>query len=60
MTSLDLFNKTLNELRNSFHKYGKLSDANSKLDEISKLIALELYELKVSNGNSSIPIILSE
>ena len=60
MTSLTLFNKTLNELRNSFHKYGKLSDANSKLDEISKLIALELYEIKVSNGSSSIPIILKD
>ncbi len=60
MKSLNLFNKTLNELRNSFHKYGKLSDANSKLDEISKLIALELYEIKVSNGNSSIPIILKD
>ncbi|MEM0941562.1 MAG: N-6 DNA methylase [Bacteroidota bacterium] len=60
MASLDLFNKTLNELRNSFHKYGKLSDANSKLDEISKLIAIELYELKVSKGHSSIPVILSE
>ncbi len=60
MTSLNLFNKTLNELRNSSHKYGKLSDANSKLDEISKLIALELYEIKVSNGHSSIPIILND
>ena len=60
MTALNLFNKTLNELRNSFHKYGKLSDANSKLDEISKLIALELYEIKISNGSSSIPTILND
>ena len=60
MKSLDLFNKTLNELRISFHKYGKLSDANSKLDEISKLIALELHELKVSNGHSPIPLMLQE
>ena len=60
MTSLDLFNRTLNELRLFFHKYGKLSDANAKLDEIAKLIALELHALKVSNGHSTVPIMLRE
>ena len=60
MTSLDLFNQTLNELRLFFHKYGKLSDANAKLDEIAKLIALELHASKVSNGQSAIPLMLKE
>ena len=57
MTSLDLFNRTLNELRLFFHKYGKLSDANAKLDEMAKYpgIVCSPGDLLFSKINPRIP-----
>ena len=43
MTKLKLFNEALVSIRNTFHKYGKFSDSNAKLDEIGKLFAIFLY-----------------
>lgn len=50
MTKLKLFNKALVSIRNTFHKYGKFSDSNAKLDEIGKLFAIFLfYTIKFPN-----------
>lgn len=40
------FNKELNELRELFHKYGSFNDSNAKLDEIVKIIAICIYQIK--------------
>lgn len=45
MTSNKVFYKEISELRDLFHKYGKFDDSNAKLDEISKYIAIYLYQL---------------
>ncbi len=46
MTTLENFNDSLNSIRLSLHKYGKINDANAKLDEVSKLLAIKLFDLK--------------
>ncbi|WP_025739787.1 N-6 DNA methylase [Aquimarina pacifica] len=46
MTTLENFNDSLNKIRLSLHKYGKINDANAKLDEVSKLLAIKLFDLK--------------
>jgi len=46
---LTQFNQGLLDLRETFHRTGRLDDSNTKLDEISKLLYLELaasYKLK--------------
>lgn len=40
----DVFYEILSELREEFHKVGRLDDSNSKLDEIVKLIVLGYSE----------------
>lgn len=39
---LNTFNSGLEEIREIFHKSGRLDDSNSKLDELTKLLAIEL------------------
>lgn len=46
MSTLENFNNSLNEIRLSLHKYGKINDANAKLDEVSKLLAIKLFDIK--------------
>lgn len=40
-----LFYNSLKEIRDLFHKSGRFDDANSKLDEIVKLISIYLYQI---------------
>lgn len=54
---LQQFNKGLLDLRESFHKTGRLDDSNTKLDEISKLLCLEIAS--VYNPKSKIPSLKS-
>ena len=51
MNTLENFNNSLNEIRLSLHKYGKINDANAKLDEVSKLLAIKLYDIKKDKSN---------
>jgi type I restriction-modification system DNA methylase subunit len=51
MTSNKIFYKEISELRDLFHKYGKFDDSNAKLDEISKYIAIYLYQLQNGVNN---------
>jgi type I restriction-modification system DNA methylase subunit len=48
-TLLQTFNRGLHDLREVFHKTGRLDDSNAKLDEVAKLLYLEIataYEPK--------------
>lgn len=45
MNSLQIFNSSLKNLRDAFHKSGRFNDSNAKLDEISKLLAIQLYDM---------------
>ncbi len=45
----DLFYDILLNLREEFHRTGRLDDSNSKLDEITKLIVLGFYEAVKGN-----------
>jgi type I restriction-modification system DNA methylase subunit len=45
----NLFYDILLELREEFHRSGRLDDSNAKLDEIIKLLILNYYEAKNSN-----------
>lgn len=51
MSTLENFNTSLNEIRLSLHKYGKINDANAKLDEVSKLLAIKLFDIKKDKNN---------
>lgn len=46
MSVIDTFYAELKQIRSLFHKYGKLDDANVKLDEIAKYIAIYTYQLQ--------------
>lgn len=46
--SYELFYEILTELREEFHKNGRLDDSNAKLDEITKLLFINFYEAKNS------------
>ena len=46
MDALNNFYSVLSKIRDDFHKYGNFNDSNSKLDEISKLISIYIYDLK--------------
>lgn len=48
MTTSKLFYSHLSELRELFHKFGKLDDSNAKLDEISKYISIYVHQLRVN------------
>lgn len=52
MSTLEKFNNSLNEIRLSLHKYGKINDANAKLDEVSKLLAIKLFDIKKDKSNT--------
>lgn len=41
-TILSQFNKGLHEIREAFHKTGRLDDSNAKLDEVAKLLSIEI------------------
>ena len=43
---LQQFNKGLLEMRELFHESGRLEDSNSKLDEITKLLCLEIASVR--------------
>lgn len=44
MTTNQLFYSKLAEVRDLFHKYGRFDDANAKLDEIAKYLAIYVLE----------------
>ena len=46
---IQTFNKKLNDLRETFHKYGTFNDSNAKLDEIVKIIAICIYQIKTDD-----------
>ncbi len=48
---LNMFNKGLQEMRELFHEVGRLEDSNSKLDEITKLLCLEIVAVRDSDIN---------
>jgi len=56
-TLLEKFNSGLLELREIFHKTGRLDDSNAKLDEVSKLLCLELASVYYSKAG--IPPLIS-
>lgn len=58
MTALNTFYYSLAKIRDEFHKYGNFNDANSKLDEITKLISIYLYDLK-SNASPNFDELIS-
>lgn len=43
---LEDFNIALNDLKEEFHRTGRFDDANTKLDEITKLLSIKLFDLK--------------
>ena len=50
---LEKFNTGLIEMRELFHESGRLEDSNSKLDEITKLLCLEIASIR--DAKSKIP-----
>lgn len=46
MTTNQLFYAKLAEVRDLFHKYGRFDDANAKLDEIAKYLAIYVLEIQ--------------
>ena len=50
---LEKFNTGLIEMRELFHESGRLEDSNSKLDEITKLLCLEIASIR--DAESKIP-----
>lgn len=48
---LDKFNQGLLDIRETFHKTGRLDDSNTKLDEISKLLCLEIASVYDQSNN---------
>ena len=52
-STLHQFNEGLSGLREAFHKTGRLDDSNTKLDEISKLLCLEVAT--VYDAKSGVP-----
>lgn len=43
---LEDFNSALNNLKEEFHRTGRFDDANTKLDEITKLLTIKFFDLK--------------
>lgn len=54
-TSNQVFYSELASLRDLFHKYGRFDDANTKLDEIAKYMAIYVYQIRFPK-NSGEPI----
>lgn len=46
---LTQFNFQLNEMREAFHQSGRLEDSNTKLDEIVKMLCIEIVSIYDSN-----------
>ena len=46
---IDIFNTELNNLRELFHKYGAFNDSNAKLDEVVKILSMQIYQLKTKD-----------
>ena len=44
-TVIEQFNNSLKSLKELFHKTGRFDDANTKLDEIIKLLIIQINEL---------------
>lgn len=49
---LSQFNLQLTDMREAFHQSGRLEDSNSKLDEITKMLCIEI--VSIYDNNSSI------
>lgn len=61
MTTNKIFYKEISELRDMFHKYGKFDDSNAKLDEISKYIAVYIYQFQNRrNDNKNLNELIKE
>lgn len=54
MTSNKVFYNEISQLRDLFHKYGRFDDSNAKLDEISKYIAIYIYQLRKEIGKNNL------
>lgn len=46
---IEIFNSELNNLRELFHKYGTFNDSNAKLDEVVKILSMQIYQLKTKD-----------
>jgi len=46
MNTNQVFYNEINQIRELFHKFGKFDDANAKLDEISKYLAIYVYQIQ--------------
>lgn len=55
VSSSQIFYTELATLRDLFHKYGKFDDANTKLDEIAKYLAIYVFQTRYP-GASGLPI----
>ncbi|HUW22259.1 MAG TPA: N-6 DNA methylase [Candidatus Bathyarchaeia archaeon] len=53
LNQLDNLNQIFSELKEAFHSVGRFDDANVKLDEISKLLAIKLFEEKRRKSSKS-------
>lgn len=51
---LEDFNSALNNLKEEFHRTGRFDDANTKLDEITKLLTVKFFDLKNKTSNLDI------
>jgi type I restriction-modification system DNA methylase subunit len=60
VTNLEAFNSSLKNLREAFHKSGRFNDSNAKLDEISKLLAIQLHDMTYNTKGDGIPKLLAE
>jgi type I restriction-modification system DNA methylase subunit len=49
--TLNLFNLGLSDLREMFYKTGRLEDSNTKLDEVVKLLSLEVASVYETSGS---------
>lgn len=57
MEALNSFYTSLAKIRDEFHKYGNFNDSNSKLDEITKLISIYLFDLQKTHTPTLIDLI---
>lgn len=60
MTANQIFYSEIAKLRELFHKYGRFDDSNSKLDEISKYIAIYIYQLQNNSNTNSFTDLIND
>src|SRR3989344_1203988 len=48
------FNDSLGELKELFHRTGRFDDANTKLDEITKLLTIKFFDLRNHTNHLSV------